>query len=125
MQMPQTTLLVAALLVALGLGTYTATGGSSFTALIPAILGAVLALLGFVGLRGGAARRHAMHGVAVVALLGILGSLRAVPSLVALLSGGLVERPVAVIAQVLTIVLCGVLLALAVQSFVRARRSRA
>lgn len=125
MPLPNVSILVGAILAALGVSAYLGSGTSSVTALIPSFLGALLIALGAVGLRGGAARRHAMHGVAVVALLGVLGSLRAVPGLVALVSGGAVERPIALLAQALTIVLCGVLLALTVQSFVRARRARA
>lgn len=122
--MANITVLIGALLALLGVSSYAVTGASSFTALIPAVLGLLFVGLGLVARGSDAARRHAMHAAAAVALLGILGSLRAVPALFTFLSGGSVERPVAVFAQGLTILLCAVLLILAVRSFIAARRAR-
>jgi hypothetical protein len=60
-----------------------------------------------------------------VGLLGLLGSFRGVPLLVAWLSGGEVARPAAAVSQTLMAVACAVFVALAVRSFVTARRARA
>jgi hypothetical protein len=113
-----TTIGIAAALIAVGVVGYVATDRQSATALIPAVLGVLLLALGWLA-RNDAYRKHAMHGVAVVALLGLLGTAR---GLVRLLSG--VTTPAA-IAQGLTAVLAGALLVLCIKSFVDARRRRA
>ena len=109
-------------LIVVGAGAYTLSGpGASPTALIPAVLGLLLALLGALGLYGGDTRRHAMHAAAAVALLGALGS-----------AGQLIARPaadsddagIATTAGILTLVLCTTFVVLAVRSFRDARRSR-
>jgi hypothetical protein len=74
-RLPKIAVAVGIVLIVVGGWAYLASGpGASLTALIPAVLGAGLAVVGLVGLRGGPARRHAMHGAAAVALIGVLGS---------------------------------------------------
>ncbi len=120
--MPKIALAVGAVLVAVGVWAYTSSGpGASPTALIPAILGLLLAVAGLVGLRGGDARRHAMHGAAAVALIGVLGSLG---QLIGQPAAGSEHADIARTAGILNLLLCGVFLALAVRSFVQARRAR-
>lgn len=118
--MPKIAIIVGALLIAVGLWAYFASGGpgTSPTALIPAFLGVAIAIAGLVGLRGGGARKHSMHVAAVVALLGVLGS-----------AGQLATSPaegseIAFTAGLLNLALCGVFLVLAIWSFVQARRAR-
>lgn len=53
-----------------GVSAYLVTGMSSWTALIPSIVGVLLLVCGLVG-RQGAARKHAMPTAAAVALLGL------------------------------------------------------
>ncbi len=119
--MPKLALVVGAVLIVVGSWAYTASGpGASPTALIPAVLGLLLVVAGFLGLRDGW-RRHAMHGAAVVALVGLLGS---VWQLVARPAADSDHAGIARIAGALTAVLCGVFLGLAVRSFVQARRAR-
>ena len=120
--MPAVTLVFAALLVVLGVGSYVGTGMSSATALIPAGFGVVLGVLGLLA-RKESIRKHVMHMAAMVALLGFLGAARGFAQLPALLSGGDVERPVAVWAQVAMAVLCLTLEILYVRSFIAARRA--
>ena len=120
--MPAVTLVFAALLVVLGVGSYVGTGMSSATALIPAGFGVVLGVLGLLA-RKESIRKHVMHVAAMVALLGFLGAARGFAQLPALLSGGDVERPVAVWAQVAMAVLCLTLEILYVRSFIAARRA--
>ena len=121
--MPRIALAVGAALVVVGVVAYTTSGpGASPTALIPAVLGLLLAVGGVVGLRGGPARRHGMHAAAVVALLGVLGSLG---QLIARPAAGSENAGTARAAGLLTLVLCGAFLALAVRSFRQARRVRA
>jgi len=111
-------------LVIIGVVAYLGSGAASVTALVPSVLGAILAALGLVATARPGARRHAMHAAAAVALLGFLGSLQGVPAFFELLGGAVVERPWAAAAQALTAVLSAVFVAAAVSSFVRARRAR-
>lgn len=121
--MPTVTIVIAALLIALGLVSRALSESPSATVLIPAFLGTALLLAGLVAFKAGA-RKHAMHVAALLALLGIGGGAGALMQLPALLSGGEVLRPLAVVSRSLTALLCVVLLALAVRSFINARRAR-
>jgi hypothetical protein len=121
--MPIITLVLGVLLIALGLTMRAISESPSMTILIPAFLGAALALCGGLALRQGL-RKHAMHAAAAVALLAILGSVGGLVKLPALLAGGEVERPLAVIARSITAVLCLAYLGLAIRSFVVARLAR-
>ncbi|XXX75391.1 hypothetical protein WMF30_47860 [Sorangium sp. So ce134] len=111
-----------ALLTALGVGGFAAT--SAPTALIPSGFGVVSIGLGALA-RQEKYRMHAMHASALVGVLGVLGAARGLPKLPALLSGGDVERPAAVIAQSLMAVLSAGYVALCVRSFAAARRATA
>jgi hypothetical protein len=121
--MANTAIGFGAAFIALGLAGYFGTGQTSLTALIPAVLGVVLVLLG-VRARDPEKRKHAMHAAAVVGLIGFLGTARSLANLGALLSGDPVERPNAVIAQVLMAVLSLIFVALCAKSFIDARRNR-
>ncbi len=110
-------------LTALGFGGYFATGRTSPTALIPAAIGLLLLVCGWLARRE-ALRRHAMHAAAVLALIGFLGPMRALPQLPALLAGQPLAHRAAVIDQMAMLVLCGVFLVLCIRSFVAARRAR-
>ncbi|HVP59343.1 MAG TPA: hypothetical protein VMT11_02170 [Myxococcaceae bacterium] len=121
--MPTLALLVGVVLVAIGLGTYVGTGSHAPTALIPAGLGVLIAVAGLVA-RNPRLRMHAMHAAVLVALLGVLGCIPGVLRLPALL-GGTAERPVAVVAQLVTFGVCLAFVVSAVRSFIEARKSRA
>ena len=114
--MPRAADTTGAILVALGVVSYLATGRESVTALIPAFFGLPILVLGWLATLV-TWRRHAMHAAAGLALLGLFGSARGVPATITLLSGGTVE-------QTVMAVVCLVFLVLAVRSFVAARRSR-
>ena len=117
--MASTTILFGVLLTLLGLGGYFLTGTSSVTALIPAIFGVPLLVLGFLA-RSEPARKHAMHAAAAVALVGCAGALFS-----------LVRTPVAprvamaVFSQAAMAVLTAVFVGLCVKSFIDVRRARA
>jgi hypothetical protein len=111
-------------LVVIGVGAYIGSGAASLTALVPSVLGAILAALGALAMARPGAHRHAMHAAAAVALLGFFGSLQGIPAFFALLGGAVVERPWAATAQALTALLSAVFVAAAISSFVRARRAR-
>ena len=121
MNMPRIIFIFATIFVLLGVGAYLATGAQSWTALIPAILGLLLALAGGFSLKS---LKHGGHAAATVGLLGFLGSLRGLTKLPALLSGAPLERPAAVATQSVMAILCLVFVALCVKSFIDARRGR-
>jgi uncharacterized membrane protein HdeD (DUF308 family) len=113
--MPKLTLLFAALLIILGLGAFLFSG--SRTALLPAYVGVVLAILGGLALAFEGGRRHLMHVGAAVALLGALAPAATLGIRAAQMS------PLALAVNIGMLGLCGGLLALMVQSFVAARRA--
>jgi len=121
--MPTLALLVGVVLVAIGLGAYLGTGAHAPTALIPAALGVLIAVAGVLA-RNPRLRMHAMHAAVLVALLGILGCIPGLLRLPALLDGT-AQRPAAVVAQLITFVVCLVFVVSAVRSFIEARRGRA
>lgn len=106
------------LLIVLGVVAYFGTGQSSWTALIPSIIGAVFAVLGWIALNE-RARKHAMHAAVLVALLGLIGSL--MRPLKALFSDAGLDVNTAVVVQFITAALCLVFLVLAIRSFGRVR----
>ncbi len=120
--MPKVAIAIGIVLIVVGGWAYLASGpGASPTALIPAVLGVALAVAGLIGLRGGPARRHAMHGAAAVALIGVLGS---VGQLIASPAANSEHADIANTAGLLNLALCGAFLVLAIWSFVQARRAR-
>lgn len=108
-------------LVILGVAAYVLSEFASATALIPSALGVAIALLG-AAVRRSDRPRAAAYGIGALAGLGALGSLRGVPDVVALLTGGTPESTVAAVAQGLTILICLALLT-AVGWYVLERRS--
>jgi hypothetical protein len=117
------TIALGAGLILLGVIAYFATDRASLTALLPAILGAPILLLGLLATRE-PLRRHAIHGALAIALLGLLGTAPQVIALPALLTGDDVERPAAVLTSTITAVACAVYVVAGVRSFIAARRSR-
>ena len=117
--MPTTTRIVGFVLIGIGLVGYLATGAASLTALIPAMLGALLLILALVA-RSAEARKHAMHAAVALALLAVLGTL---PRLLPALTAREFARP-AVIAQAAMVLVLAVYVLLGVKSFIDARRAR-
>jgi uncharacterized membrane protein len=113
--MAKVTQLVGATLVVVGVVAYVATGFASVTALLPSLLGLVIAVLGVVAARVDAGQ-HAIHAALVVALLGLLGSLQPL--------GGLADAEPAAITSLVTVLVLAAYLAFGVRSFVSARRDR-
>jgi hypothetical protein len=110
-------------LVVLGIGGYTGTGGASLTALIPVAFGVPVLALGLLARARPALRMHAMHGAVGLGLLAFLGTARALARVPALAAGRPVDRPVAVALQAVMAVVSLVFVALCVKSFVDARRA--
>jgi hypothetical protein len=115
--MASTTIVFGILLTLLGVVGYTLSQ-TSMTALIPALFGMLLLILGFLA-RSESIRKHAMHAAAAVALIGCVGAL--IP-LLRTPSG--VRPALAVFSQVAMVVLTALFVALCVRSFRAARRRR-
>ena len=117
--MARLTIIIGALLTLVGVGFYAvlsvAEGKAvSVTALIPAMAGVPILLLGLVALRE-PLRKHAMHVVAILALLGLalpLGRLGMQ------LAKGAQVKPTVLASLLLMAVLSGVLLFACIRSFV-------
>jgi hypothetical protein len=92
----------------------------SFTALIPALVGVLLASFGAVALNPGA-RKHSMHAAVVV---GLLGFLAAAGRLIGAVASGKTPSPLAATSLGLMALLCGIFVVLCVRSFIAARRAR-
>ena len=115
--MPATTRVVGYVLIGIGVVGYLATGGASLTALIPAMLGALMLVLALVA-RSPEARKHAMHAAVAIALLSVLGTL---PRLFPAMMAREFQRP-AVVAQAAMVVVLALYVLLGVKSFIDARR---
>lgn len=120
--MPRITVIFSLIYIALGLAGFFLTGAVHKTALIPAVIGVVLLVLGLLGNKENL-RMHVMHAALLVGLLAFLGTARALPKLPAAFDGT-ADRPGAVFAQAATAILSLVYLALGVRSFIAARRAR-
>jgi len=121
--MPRITVIFSLLYIALGLGGFFLTGAVHKTAIIPAVIGVVLLVLGVLGGRENL-RMHVMHAALLIGLLALLGTARGLLKLPDALAGT-AERPAAVYAQAATALLSVVYLTFGVRSFIAARRARA
>jgi hypothetical protein len=113
---PRNALAAGAALIVLGVAVTLLSSSDSFTSLIPAVVGVILAGLGLLARSRPAMAHHAMHAAAAVAAISVLASL-----------GSLVGRGgtgSALFSQIATVVICAAFLWLAVQSFRAARQAR-
>jgi hypothetical protein len=121
--MAKMTYWVGLALVVLGIVGFVGSGAQSVTALIPSVVGAILAGLG-IAARQDSRRKLMIHIALVIALIGFLGSIGGLIQLPDLITGDEVERPWAVAVQsVMAVVLLGYLI-VAIKSFVQARSGR-
>jgi len=102
-------------LIVLGVSAYAFSNFVSITALIPAFFGVLVAILSLVGYRQTGRQRLAAYGIGLLAVLGVIGSTRGIPDIIALLTGGAVDSPIAAVSQGLMIAVCLVLLATVIQ----------
>lgn len=117
--MPSTSVTFGILLILIGVTGYLygmTTGSASFTALIPAVPGVILALLGLTAKRNEGLRRHLMHAAVVVALLGVIAMAGRLFSKKDGITGSAGD-----IATIATALVCLVFVILAVKSFIDAR----
>jgi sulfite exporter TauE/SafE len=118
--MPIVSIVIGALLIALGVWGYSAAEVKSITALIPAFTGGVLALLGVVGLKE-SLLKHAMHGAAMI---GLIGCLAAASRFIPKVRAGLDTSDVAAMSTGGMTILCAVFVGLCINSFIQARKRR-
>ena len=121
--MASTTIALGVALIIVGLAGYFLTGASSYTALIPAVFGIPLALLGLMA-RNEGRRALAIHIAVVVALLGFLGTFRGLLQIGGAFDGT-AARPAAVVSQSVMALLALGYIVMAIRSFMAARRNRA
>jgi hypothetical protein len=119
--MSSQTLYTGVALIVLGIGGYVVSGAASVTALIPAFIGALFVILGILG-RKESARKHVMHAAVLLALLAVGGTFRGITGVLAWLGGTPPERPMAVVVQAITALLCILLFVAGIRSFIAARR---
>ena len=115
--MARLSIITGLVLIVLGVGVTVASNSQSVTSLIPAFIGAAYLLLGAIGAAKPSLNRHMMHAAAALSLLAIVGS-----------AGSLIARGStgwALLAQVVTIAIAGLFLAMAIRSFKAARAARA
>ena len=120
--MPNLAIGCGVLLILIGLAGYVygmMNDKASVTALIPAFIGIVLALLGVISGLKENLRKHLMHGAVVVALLGFIATAGRLGSRI-----GELTLSAAVISQALTALVCLLFMILAIRSFAVARRAR-
>jgi hypothetical protein len=117
--MPGITRIVGFILIAIGVIGYVATGAASMTALIPAMVGAIMLVLALVA-RNAQARKHAMHAAVAFALIAAIATL---PRLIPGLMAREFQRP-ATIAQLAMVLVLLFYVLMGVRSFIQARRDR-
>jgi multisubunit Na+/H+ antiporter MnhF subunit len=122
--MPTTTIVTGGLLIVLGLIGFVGTGSSHPTALIPAAFGLILVLCGFLA-RNPERRKLFMHIAVTVGLLGFLGTVMGLVKVVRMAAGETMERPEAAQSQAVMAFICGIFVAICINSFIKARRARA
>jgi hypothetical protein len=113
------------LLALIGFGAFFWTGGTHPTALIPALIGMLLVILGRIAKTEDVKKRMiAMHIAVTVALLGFLGTANGFFQTLQILAGKTFDHPVAVIEKGGTFLVCFVYVVLCVRSFIAARKAR-
>jgi hypothetical protein len=94
-------------------------GYASPTALIPAVFGLILLILGLIGRGKESLRKHVMHAAVIIGLLGFIAAL------VGLFRKGMpASFGAGPISQIAMALVCLIFVVLAVRSFIEARRSR-
>ena len=123
--MAKLTIAFGVLLILVGIGGFVLTGSTHPTALIPSVIGAILAVAGLLANTEDAKRRMLwMHIAVTVGLLGALATIKSAWDVMRLARGVAYPHPVAVEEKALTCLLCALFVAFCVRSFIAARRTR-
>lgn len=123
--MAKLTMAFGGLLILIGIGGFVLTGSTYPTALIPAVIGAILFVSGMLAQTEDTKRRMLwMHIAVTVGLLGVLGTIKSAWDVTQLARGVAYPHPIAVEEKALTCLVCAIFVAFCVRSFIAARRSR-
>jgi hypothetical protein len=122
--MPTITIVTGVLLIIVGAVGYVGTGSEHPTALIPAGFGLAITICGFLA-KAPERLKLWMHIAVTLGLLGFLGTVMGIVKVVRMTAGQVIERPEAAEAQAVMAFICGIFVAMCVNSFIKARRSRA
>jgi uncharacterized membrane protein HdeD (DUF308 family) len=123
--MPRLTIFFGIVLILLGVLTFMDVGSRFPTSLIPAILGIVLAVCGFLARTTDTKRRALfMHIAVTVGLLGFLATIKGAFQYIKMLQGTQYQYPIAVEEKTAMCVLLLVFVILCVRSFIAARKAR-
>jgi uncharacterized membrane protein len=124
--MAKTTICFGVVLVLLGILGFVSTGSHAPTALIPALVGLILVVLGFLALTDDTKKRALyMHIAVTVGLLGFLGTVKSMYDYVQLRRGIQYPHPFAVEEKAAMAALLLFFVLLCLRSFITARRARA
>lgn len=118
------TIVTGFILIALGLVGFVGTGSVHPTALIPAGFGIAIAICGFLA-KAPARRKLYMHIAVTLGLLGFLGTVMGLVKVVRMAAGETIARPEAAESQAVMAFVCGIFVALCINSFIKARKSLA
>jgi hypothetical protein len=118
----KTTIGFGVALVITGLVAYGLTQ-ASVTALIPAFMGGIVLLLGLVAQARPAAAGGLVAAALVIALLAVFGSFSGIRGVLAMVAGNPVERPVAAMAQTVTLLLSVAYLVVAGRAWLGSRKA--
>jgi len=117
------TVVIGFILMVVGAVGYEQTGSTHPTALIPALIGLLLAIAGILA-RKESRRALWMHIAVTIGALGFLGTVTSIVGIIQMTMGKVVEHPVAVEEKFGTCVICLVFVAACVRSFIAARKAR-
>lgn len=121
--MVRSTMIFSLLLMLLGIVCYVITGMASVTALIPTFLGLPMGFCGYLALDH-QRLKIAMHTAVVLGLVGLAATVKGLWKGIWMMMGTSVERPVAVVEQSITALICFVFVVMCFKWFVRNRRAR-
>ena len=123
--MAKLTIVFGVVLVVIGVVGFVKTGSHFPTALIPAVIGLILAVCGLIANTDDAKKRALwMHVAVTVGLLGFLGTIKGAFDTFALAHGTEFPHPVAVVEKGATCLVCLIFVAFCVRNFIEARRTR-
>lgn len=124
--MAKLTIMFGVVLILVGLLGFVATGHHAPTALIPAIVGVILAALGALANTEDAKKRMLfMHIAVTIGLLGFLGTAKSIVDYIEMVNGRQYPHPIAVEEKAAMAGVLLVFVVLCVRSFIAARRARA
>jgi hypothetical protein len=123
--MAKLTIVFGVVLILVGVTGFVLTGSHAPTALIPALIGLILGVSGYMSLTEDAKKRALwMHIAVTVGLLGFLGTIKSAFDVFALAHGADLPHPIAIEEKAATCLICLIFVAFCIRSFIEARRSR-